>query len=454
MPELTLDDIQANLVRGHKLKHVLHLFGEVRMEDEGGVEDWRKFLGHMRSKLTRASSWQERSEPTINVGVGYGAISALRPTLAREIGAKFDAFRDGMPRRADLLGDGTDFRRDAWERRSVWVSISAQNDGDLQRARDEVQAIATRGATLSEHLAGEAIEKDGHWHEHFGFRDDISFPAFQGIPGLTDAEIKGRGKLANGSWQALAPGEFVLGEPNESGENALQGLSEDAQALLRNGTFAVFRHLQQHVEAFHAYARRMRGTEEADFVAERIMGRKKSGDPLVPPTDAPGSPDQANFSYEADPKGAHCPMGSHVRRMNPRDGNGRHRLIRRSVPFGKPIGEGQTAAGPLGLLFVAFNVDIKDQFEHVQRDWCNATLSNAVPNARDPIGSALPRRSMVVDACPVRGRRAQLLLNIPKFVTCLGGQYYLYPGLAGLGFLAASPARSAPQRVRAAVGNP
>ncbi|RYZ09188.1 MAG: Dyp-type peroxidase [Myxococcales bacterium] len=451
MAELTLEDIQANLLRGHKLKHVLHLFGEVRAEDAAGVEDWRAFLGRLGSRITRASAWQQGASVTINVGLSFAAVSALRPTLARELEASFDAFREGMPRRAELLGD-SDFKREVWERRNVWVSISAQTEADLNRARDEVEALAENGALLTDYLEGEAIEKDGHWHEHFGFRDDISFPAFEGIPGLTPAEIKGRGKLQNGSWTALAAGEFVLGEPNESGENALEGLTEDAQVLLRNGSFAVFRHLQQHVEAFHEYAQRMRGAEDADFVAERMMGRTKQGDPLVPTDEPPGSPDQSNFNYESDPKGAQCPMGSHVRRMNPRDGDGRHRLIRRSVPFGKPALAGQPAAGPVGLLFVAFNADIKDQFEHVQRDWCNATLSNAVPNARDPIGSAMQLRSMVVEGSPARGRRAQLLLKIPQFVTCLGGQYYLYPGLAGLELLAAGPARNASQRVLAAVG--
>jgi Dyp-type peroxidase family len=451
MTDLILDDIQGNILRGHKLRHVLHLFGEVRDGDTRGLADWRAFFDRLRSKVTRASAGAQL-EPTINVGVGYGAIAALRPALAKEIGGTFDAFRDGMPRRAEMLGDGPEFKRDAWERRNVWVSIHAQSDRDLTRAREELEALARDGAELNEHLEGEAIEKDGHWHEHFGFRDDISFPAFEGIPELTQAEINGRGKLLNGSWKPLAAGEFVLGEPNESGESSLRLLSEDAQRLLRNGTFAVFRHLQQHVEAFHRYVSSMQGDQPADFVAERMMGRRKNGDPLVPRAGVAGPLDQSDFSYEGDPKGAHCPVSSHVRRMNPRDANGRHRLVRRGVPFGKPIEPGQTAAGPLGLLFVAFNADIKDQFEHVQRDWCNATLSNAVPNARDPIGSALPRRSMVIDADPAQNRRAQLLFDIPKFVTCLGGQYYLYPGVGGLGLLAASPSQSSPQRVRAPIG--
>jgi hypothetical protein len=105
------------------------------------------------------------------------------------------------------------------------------------------------------------------------------------------------------------------------------------------------------------------------------------------------------------------------------------------MPFGRPLEEGQPETEPLGLLFVAFNADISDQFEFVQKVWCNGTLANNVPQARDPIGSALPARSMMIEGDVTAPRRPRPLLNVPKFVTCLGGQYYLYPGLSGLALL-------------------
>jgi Dyp-type peroxidase family len=436
MANLNLEDIQGNLLLGHKRQYVAHLFGEVRADDARQVAYWRKFIDEVHSKVNRASK-HEKEKPTVNVAFSYRAVSALRPALAEEIRGRFEAFCEGMPRRADTLGDGKPFQRDAWNKRDVWLSVYADSRAALDEANTELRALGGQ-PLLAESLSlqGAAIVKERRWHEHFGFRDDISFPAFDGIPGLTQDDIKGRGKLVDGAWQALASGEFVLGQLNESGRDVLSGLSDDARRLLANGSFAVFRHLQQHVQVFRDYVNQFSG-RDAEFVAERMMGRKRNGDPLVPV--APGSKgtasEQSDFSYRDDPTGAQCPLGSHVRRTNPRNADGRHRLIRRGMPFGKPLEEGQPETEQLGLLFVAFNADISDQFEFVQKNWCNGTLANNVPQARDPIGSALPARSMMIEGDVTTPRLPRPLLNVPELVTCLGGQYYLYPGLSGLALL-------------------
>ena len=61
-------------------------------------------------------------------------------------------------------------------------------------------------------------------------------------------------------------------------------------------------------------------------MAAKLMGRWRSGAPLVlaPKADDPalGADRQRNnaFNYGAmDPQGYACPVGAHVRRMNPRD---------------------------------------------------------------------------------------------------------------------------------------
>lgn len=447
MAKLNLDDIQGNLLLGYKFGHVAHLFGEVREQDPRNLSSWRAFIDRLRPELTRAE-WSVKPEATVNLGLSYRALAALQPTLAKEIGARFAAFREGMPSRASLLGDGAAFRREAWEGRDVWLSIHAREPAALEHAKAELLELSS-GLFASGELRGSAIAKDGHWYEHFGFRDDISYPAFDGIPTLDQEDIDGRGKLIGGAWQALATGEFVLGEPNESGEITLAGLSTDAQTLLRNGTFAVFRHLQQHVDAFRRYLSQVAG-KDADFVAERMMGRKRDGTPLVPvAAGSRGTSIESNFSYQDDPRGSKCPLGAHVRRANPRLADGRHRIIRRGMPFGEPIAADQPETDPVGLLFVAFNASIEEQFEFVQRVWCNGAIVNNVPEARDPIGSARPERSMMIEGDVASGRAPRPLLEIPQFVTCLGGQYYLYPSLAGLRLLAASPYRSSSQSLRA-----
>jgi deferrochelatase/peroxidase EfeB len=80
------------------------------------------------------------------------------------------------------------------------------------------------------------------------------------------------------------------------------------------------------------------------------MGRWRSGAPLVlaPEQDDPelGADMQRNnnFTYkEPDPHGYAVPLGSHIRRMNPRDTGhnmNRRRMIRRGAPYGPPLPEG------------------------------------------------------------------------------------------------------------------
>ena len=81
--------------------------------------------------------------------------------------------------------------------------------------------------------------------------------------------------------------------------------------------------------AFRQYLRANAASEEEEeLLAAKIMGRWRSGAPLVlaPDHDDPtlgAHPSRNNdFAYNAedDARGFKCPFGSHVRRMNPRDG--------------------------------------------------------------------------------------------------------------------------------------
>ena len=93
--------------------------------------------------------------------------------------------------------------------------------------------------------------------------------------------------------------------------------------------------------------------DEEELLAAKMMGRWRSGAPLVlcPERDDPelGADSQRNdnFLYGADDdvRGFKCPLGSHARRMSPRDrlavGNvNLHRMIRRGTTYGPPLPEG------------------------------------------------------------------------------------------------------------------
>ena len=153
-----------------------------------------------------------------------------------------------------------------------------------------------------------------------------------------------------------------------------------------------------------------------------------------------------DFAFAAtDHDGFACPVGSHIRRANPRDAlafpaepkrsltiANRHRIIRR----GRPYHEVSAATGEVveqGLLFVAINATLHRQFEFIQQSWLNNTKFNGLYDERDPLSSANPGDGMMtIQAKPVRER----LHGLPRFVTVRGGAYFFLPSIRALKFLA------------------
>src|SRR4029079_1902946 len=179
-------------------------------------------------------------------------------------------------------------------------------------------------------------------HDHFGYRDRLSQPIIEGT-GETPTP---------GSGAPLKPGEFILGYPDEDGPPANLPQPE---VLSRNGGDMAYRRMEEHVGAFRDFLREQGGTpEEQELIAAKLMGRWRSGAPLVlaPDKDAHAlcADLQRNndFNYkQMDPHGYAVPLGSHIRRMNPRDTAAhmnRRRMIRRGGTSGPDAPAGGTAA--------------------------------------------------------------------------------------------------------------
>ena len=120
--------------------------------------------------------------------------------------------------------------------------------------------------------------------------------------------------------------------------------------IRRNGTYLVFRQLEQDVPAFNAFvsdvAEKLGETKE--WVAARLLGRWREGEPLVAEKPNGSEEDRKNnfLYYYEDRSGLLCPIGAHIRRANPRDSLGpdpetalrlskMHRIIRRGRPYGE-----------------------------------------------------------------------------------------------------------------------
>ncbi len=104
-----------------------------------------------------------------------------------------------------------------------------------------------------------------------------------------------------------------------------------------------------------------------EAAAALMIGRYRDGTRVDLRT-FPGKPkvvggDLNGFTYDDDPYGRVCPLGAHVRKMNPRTNKigDAHRILRRGMPY--------ESEGEKGLLFVCYQASLAAGFEYLQGRW-------------------------------------------------------------------------------------
>jgi len=271
----------------------------------------------------------------------------------------------------------------------------------------------------------------------FGFRDGLHNPQVEGSSPAGPA----------GNEAPIKAGEFVMGYPDELGETAQAPIPDE---LRRNGTFVAFRKFHMDVASFRKYLRSQASSpEEEELLAAKMVGRWRSGAPLVlaPDHDDPALGADANrnndFSYADDMKGRKCPFSAHIRRINPRDALkddivdvNIHHFLRRGTNYGSPLPEGvlEDDGAERGGVFLLIGAHLQRQFEFVQSQW--VTDGNFIGHGteQDPIiGNSEGDGVFTIPKRPVRRR----LHGLPQFVTVRGGEYCFMPGLQALRWLAA-----------------
>jgi deferrochelatase/peroxidase EfeB len=214
-------------------------------------------------------------------------------------------------------------------------------------AKDDAR-LAALVEKMLEQAEGSGLSKieilptsDMHGLEPFGFVDGGSQPSFDWDRPRTP------GTRADQDYtNLLALGELLLGYRNEYGlltERPVLAADEKNAAILQreghpssrgdlglNGSYLVFRQLDQHVPRFWQWAANEAarvGVTKEDL-AESMVGRRLDGTPLadltlgrsIPGVDADDA-DINGFLYDTDPDGLSCPLGAHIRRANPRTGD-------------------------------------------------------------------------------------------------------------------------------------
>jgi hypothetical protein len=106
----------------------------------------------------------------------------------------------------------------------------------------------------------------------------------------------------------------------------------------------------------------------------------------------------------------------------------RHRIIRRSMPYGTPLPPG-AEDGDRGLVFVCYNADIERQFETIQGDWCNDGDIFGLGDDRDLMG---PHDRIGKLTIPVAGSAPRFIDRQAPFVQTRGAEYLFAPGIRAL----------------------
>jgi len=143
-----------------------------------------------------------------------------------------------------------------------------------------------------------------------------------------------------------------------------------------------------------------------------------------------------------DRRGDRCPIGAHIRRMNPRHsmvaGNSglKRRIVRRGLPYGPPFDPDNPDDGvERGLLGLFIGVSLKDQFEFLMSDWANkGTFAPGLRGTRDPVlgdNSSSDAKFLL----PVAGAPTVEITGLSRFVACRGAAYCFLPSVTALSFL-------------------
>lgn len=354
------------------------------------------------------------------------------------------------------------------------VLLYADSEVEIAEYVGDIAKLLKKHRVAIVHQLPLALGKDdekGFSREHFGFADGISQP----LPFDEEEAVVGRGGeyITTGDpVNGVRLGEILMGYENGHQEIAPGPIAEDKEGsplpelerargrrdLGKNGSYVVVRQLSQNVAAFWngmdkaADAIRTQDPSAThvneEWVAEKVVGRGIDGKALrrdgYLDNDINGSVRNDFLYFDDDRHGEGCPLGSHVRRANPRDSlapgktmkqtlldaANNHRILRRGRKYGPdPKDKRKDDGKERGLLFVCLNTDIARQFEFTQQTWLLNSDFATLFEETDPLVG--PDGEMTIPAKPLR-RRAK----VETFVKMVGGEYFFLPSIPGLAYLA------------------
>ena len=458
--------IQGNILKGYRRARVRHIV--LAVADRAAARRWlgAAVSGHAEHapQITSGAPWASKPDVCFNIGLtfeglrAFGVSSASLQTFPLE-------FSSGMHERAVKLGDVGTSAPACWpspfdkpERVHLIASVYSDHASHLDDVQSRLAANGKAGAfDVLGVRDGWAFNGD---FVHFGYRDGISQPRFEGIHDAQNHQ----------DLQPRAPlGTVLLGQPTVF-EGLVWQVPQPSELGMR-GSFNAFRVLAQDVAGFEAYLDKSAtallahslvhellpvGAEASygpgmtrhaalrELVAAKMCGRWRNGTPLDQAPDLPGDVNALNlndFDYSGD---SACPYGAHTRRSNPRGAtivqrgaNHSRRLVRRGMPYGPAYDPAHPDDGiERGLLGNFLGANLGAQFEALSCDWLNLGLQDPrITGSNDPLLGANDPRTSWFDI-PLRSGSIIRLEGLPRFVQTRGGAYTFLPSMAAIQYLA------------------
>ncbi len=460
-----MTSIQGNILTGYE--HMTH--GCVVLLRCDGADQASQFLANVAARVTTEASAKGKG-PFTNLAVTFpglqrmGLDSALIERFPKE-------FREGMEERSGTLGDlGYPSHPEHWERPEAnWSgpgaplgrgrplplsavdfvavlemrSPGADHGWPAHPLHDSVVALEEAGAQI---LHVQILQRPDSEvvYEHFGFADGLSQP-------VPNAVLDGRALEEGGvaPRDVVALGELLLGYPDARGEVrwcADEARSGPSAELFQNGSFLVFRKLEQDVAAFEEFAKenQVHVALSQREIKERVVGRTEQGQPLVAPPPAGN-----DFDYADDAVGSRCPLHAHIRRANPRTEGATAgsvpRIMRRGFSYGPRYAKAPEEKR--GLMFMAFNASIASQFEVIQ-GWINGGNATGIQSAQRDLFTGSPQPASVPHWVRDGAGWQALVPPRKEFVSLRWGLYTFVPSKKGLEWLAGPKAEASRQAGR------
>lgn len=466
MANLKLKDIQGFVLRRYLMPVQRNFLLKV-----ANAAAARSVLGRMVSgnesdalQITSAEEPAFTARYYLQVGITWPGLVALEvedrvPGLSFK---SFPEFVEGAAARAEALGEVDKSAPENWIPAfgkgddHVLLTLYATDPEGLEECGAQLSTLCATGGAFAElwrHDGAALMEMVNGIpmpvsKVHFGYVDGIADPTIKGGP---------EGNLPDHQ-QPCEPWLFVL---QDDAENYYV---PEPKELGRNGSFGVFMVMEQDVVGFENFLQSHKDKIDPEMLAAKICGRWRNGVPLElsPDTDSPPGGiklDQLNdFDYvnkdgSGDPDGLRCPVGAHLRRVNPRGqpikgqgipggSNNSHRLIRRGIPYGPAYVPGALDDGiQRGLLGYIINSSIANQFEFVMRQWLNGYefvgAARLNPKAKDVMTSreSNPEESVFEIPQP-NGAPPLRITGFSSFVTTRAAAYCFLPSITALKFIA------------------